>query len=148
MVSSTMSTETLRILLIDDSETEVIGLKRAFDLLGIDGTILTAGTGEVGIEILKRMAVEQSEIRPPIVLLDINLPGADGLETLEIIRATPLIKDVRVFVWSGMGGQQERDAANKLDIEGFLLKTSADVTYAKAAAMLNDYWKSDRPRSW
>lgn len=144
MIPEKSDPDALRVLLIEDDETEVFSLKKAFDLLGIEGTILVAETGEKGLEMLNNMAFERHHERLPILVLDINLPGVSGLKTLEIIRSTPLIKDIRVFVWTGSGDQGAQIEAEKLDVEGFLFKSDPNGTYAKTAAMLNDYWKIDR----
>lgn len=144
MIPEKPEPDALRVLLIEDDDAEVYSLKKAFDLLGIEGTILVAESGEEGLEMLNAMAFERHHERLPILVLDINLPGVSGLKTLEIIRTTPHIKDIRVFIWTGSGDQADRLAAEKLDVEGFLTKSDPNGTYAKTAAMLNDYWKIDR----
>lgn len=144
MVLEKTNPDALRVLLIEDDDTEVFNLKKAFDLLGIEGEIFVAETGEKGLEMLNDMAFERHHERLPILVLDINLPGVSGLKTLEIIRSTPLIKDIRVFVWTGSDDQSTQLAAERLDVEGFLVKSAPNGTYAKTAAMLNDYWRIDR----
>lgn len=68
------------ILLIDDEEDFSMLLK-----LNIENTTeykaLVANGGEAGLELVKRH-------RPDLVLLDIMMPGMDGMETLERIKAT------------------------------------------------------------
>ncbi|MHC4310544.1 MAG: response regulator transcription factor [Planctomycetota bacterium] len=68
------------ILLIDDEEDFSTLLK-----LNIENTTeyeaLVANGGEVGLELVKKH-------RPDLVLLDIMMPGMDGMETLERIKAT------------------------------------------------------------
>lgn len=135
-----MDTEKLNVLLIEDDQTDVIGLKRAFDLLGIEGEVMVAETGERGIELLDHFARKHYRKKLPIIMLDINLPGAGGIETLEIIRSTPHINRVPVFMWSEVANAEIQDAASKLDIEGFLIKSAPGSTYAKAAAMMKEYW--------
>ena len=138
-------TETkLKVLLIEDDETDYIGLQRAFKTLAIDCDLHLAKSGEDGWKDL--VAIASSSHKLPVVLLDINLPGQSGLETLQLIRTSPLTKDTRVIVWSNIRDQNEVDAANDLDIEGFLLKSTTGsptlgTCYVKAATMLNEYWR-------
>lgn len=67
----------LRIVLEEDPELRVVG---------------EAGDAETGIE-------EIAELQPNVVLLDLSMPGLDGLEALPLIRrAAP---DTSVIVFSG-----------------------------------------------
>lgn len=138
-----MEHDRLSVLLIEDDEVDVIGLQRAFELAGIKCRLDIAKTGEAGLELLRRYASQSPPARLPIVLLDVNLPGENGLNTLKSIREQQAIRDVRVFVWSNVRSQRDVDIASKLDIEGFLLKSELGSTYVHAATMLHDYWKLD-----
>ncbi len=69
-----------KILLIDDEEDTCTVLK-----LNIETTTeyeaLAATSGEAGLKLVKTR-------KPDLVLLDIMMPGMDGIETLERIKAT------------------------------------------------------------
>jgi two-component system invasion response regulator UvrY len=78
-----VATDLIQVLIVDDQEAFrsaarlVVDLSEGFELAG------EADTGESGV----RMA---SELTPDLVLMDMNLPGIDGLEaTRQIIRALP-----------------------------------------------------------
>lgn len=78
-----MITETIRVLIVDDQESFrsaarlVIELTDGFDVAG------EAETGEEGVAMTAQM-------RPHLVLMDMNLPGIDGLEaTRRILAAQP-----------------------------------------------------------
>lgn len=77
--------ESTTILVVDDSQsfTEILAL-----LLGKRGfTVLTAADGEVGLRIL-----DQNELID-VVILDMAMPGMDGLETLKMIKKRqPLVE--------------------------------------------------------
>lgn len=69
----------MKILVIDDEESIRLALKIGLEKLGLN--VITAETGEEGLEIL----VGED---PDLAIVDINLPGIDGIEVLRCIRHT------------------------------------------------------------
>ncbi|WZL72801.1 sigma-54 dependent transcriptional regulator [Clostridiaceae bacterium 35-E11] len=67
----------MKLLIIDDERSIRLSLEVGLKKLGID--IFTASSGEEGIRIF-------SEVSPDIIIIDINLPGINGLEVLRRIK--------------------------------------------------------------
>ena len=66
-----------KILVIDDEEFITKSLKQHLEKDGCE--MCTAATGEEGLEIFKADA-------PDIVILDLNMPGIGGIETLKSLK--------------------------------------------------------------
>ncbi|HDK16420.1 MAG TPA: sigma-54-dependent Fis family transcriptional regulator, partial [Nitrospirae bacterium] len=66
-----------KILVVDDEEFITSSLKQGLEKEGHD--VITASTGETGIELYRTET-------PDIVLLDVNLPGIDGIKALGAIK--------------------------------------------------------------
>ena len=77
------------ILAIDDEE-HILELL-SYNLESNGFRVLTADSGEDGLELLEREAVD-------LVLLDIMLPGIDGMEMLKRIRKNPDTTDLPVIM--------------------------------------------------
>jgi DNA-binding response OmpR family regulator len=93
-----------KILVVDDEEEVRKVLTRFFVAKGYQ--LLTAETAEKAIAFLEKEQVDA-------VLLDINLPGTNGLEALRKIRASwPRLPVVMI------SGQQEEDVAKATLQEG------------------------------
>jgi CheY-like chemotaxis protein len=61
----------------------------------------TAPTAEMGIELCLAR-------RPDAILMDINLPGMNGMEALDRIRAEPSIATVRVIALTTAASEQDK----------------------------------------
>ncbi|MDO6386936.1 diguanylate cyclase [Uliginosibacterium sp. 31-12] len=76
-----------KILIIDDSPSSI---RLVSHFVRDMGNVHFATRGDSGI----RMAIE---LMPDIILLDVEMPGIDGLETCSLIKKTPELMDVPVI---------------------------------------------------
>ena len=101
-----------KVLAVDDNELNLDVIK---DALGDKYSLKTAETGEEALEV----AVD---FRPDIILLDIMLPGIDGYEVCQQIRAEPALRHTRIIMVSAKILTSER-------IEGY--EAGANIYIAK-----------------
>jgi two-component system, NtrC family, nitrogen regulation response regulator NtrX len=99
------------ILIVDDEVSICQSLKAILEDEGYQ--VLVAGSGEEGIKIV-------AEEMPQLVLLDIWLPGIDGLETLKAIHAAH--PNVLIIMMSGHGTIETAVKATKLGAFDFIEK--------------------------
>src|SRR5881398_1173097 len=103
---------TAKILLVDD---EPGMLRYIRTLLEVDDyKVETASTGE---EALERV---QKGLQPDLVLLDLLMPGIDGLETLEQLR--PLRPGMKVVMLSCVSDTRKVVQAIRLGAQDYLTK--------------------------
>ena len=102
------------ILIADDDR---ISIKLAEFVLQKDGyDVVTVNSGEACIEYLKK------EHSVDLVLLDIEMPELNGIETLERIRADESIADTKVFFLTGNEFSRYEDVSRRLDVLDFISK--------------------------
>ena len=65
--------------------------------------------------------------RPKLILLDLVLPGMDGYEFLEKIKADKELASIPVIILSNLGQKSEVERAIKLGAEAFLVKANLDL---------------------
>src|SRR3712207_451081 len=87
-------------------------------LLASDPEITVAGTAESGDAAL---AVVRRE-RPDVVLMDIRMPGRDGVSATAAITADPALSKIRVIVLTTFDLDEYVHAALRAGASGFLLK--------------------------
>ena len=70
-------------------------------------------------------ALESLKTSPPdLILLDILLPGMNGLDLLALIRQTPDTKKIPVMIISNLNDQSQMQKAATLGITHFILKAT------------------------
>lgn len=96
---------------------------------GIKATLLN--TGENALENIKKNV-------PDVLLLDIYIPGMNGLDLLASIRKDEQLKDLKVIVVSNTDQQTERDRATSL---GAKFMTKAVVTPGNIVSEIEAFLK-------
>ncbi len=106
--------ETVRVLLVDDSPEF---LEVAADYLSMDPEIKVVGCACSGLDGLRRVA----ELRPDLVLMDVTMPGMNGLEATRAIKAKE--SPPRVLILTLYDIPEYRAAAASAGADGFLNKS-------------------------
>ncbi|MGB9715921.1 MAG: sigma-54-dependent transcriptional regulator [Thermodesulfovibrionales bacterium] len=99
------------VLIVDDEGSIRQSLSEIFKDEGYD--VLTSSSGEEAVELVK-------EHHPDLILLDIWLPGIDGIQTLEEIKG--LKPDIPIIMISGHGNIELAVKATKIGAYDFLEK--------------------------
>lgn len=82
--------------------------------------VLVAGNGTEALKILK-------DVKPDVILLDIIMPGMNGFEFLEALRADAVCKKCRVIVLSNLGQESDKERCKALGVKEYLVKTDVSV---------------------
>jgi DNA-binding NarL/FixJ family response regulator len=106
---------TIRVLIADDQTVVRTGFRVMLDLAD---DIVVVGEAANGREALD----EARRSRPDIVLMDIRMPGIDGIEATRLIAAEPALAHVRVIVLTTFELDDYILGALRAGASGFLLK--------------------------
>jgi DNA-binding response OmpR family regulator len=66
--------------------------------------------------------------RPLLVLLDLLLPGMNGLELLETLKNEDIVPDLPVIILSNLSQKEKIEQAINLGAKDFLVKASFDLS--------------------
>ncbi|MBA0053319.1 response regulator transcription factor [Streptomyces sp. AJS327] len=107
--------EQVHVLLADDQRLVRAGFR---SILDDEPDLTVVGEAADGAEALRRCL----ELRPHVVLMDIRMPGTDGLEAARSIAAEPALADVRVVILTTFDEDDHIYAALRAGATGFLVK--------------------------
>ena len=70
--------------------------------------------------------------RPKLILMDIQLPGMDGLELTRLLRQDPLLKDIRIVALTAYAMKGDEDAARAAGCNGYITKPINTRTFPES----------------
>lgn len=133
--------DTVNLLLVDDDEVDVQGLKRAFAKSRIGNPIVVARDGIEALEVLRGENGKTKLAKPHLILLDLNMPRMNGIEFLEAIRADEGLKSAIVFMITTSKDEEDKTRAYGHNVAGYIVKQDPANTFMLAVSMLEHYWK-------
>lgn len=137
-----MSTGTTRplppILLVEDNPMDLDLTLRAFSKRNFSNEIIVARDGEEALAWLPRWAA--GEPMPAVVLLDINLPRASGLEVLRGFREHALARRIPVVVLTSSRDDRDLKAAYDLGVNSYIEKPVSFNKFIEVAGHIELYW--------
>jgi CheY-like chemotaxis protein len=116
------------VLVVDDDD-DIRELTRVALELVADWGVITAGGGAEALELAARH-------RPDAVLLDLMMPGMDGLTTFGHLRADPATGAIPVILVTAKARVGERQAWDELEIAGVISKPFDPITLAADVSAL------------
>ena len=104
------------VLVVDDQPLIVRMVARLLRLRGIEVHTHTRSFG-----LLNRIA----DLKPSLVLLDVEMPGLDGGELTALVRKDPALSGCRIILHSGLPEHELRSIASSCGADGYLPKGPA-----------------------
>jgi CheY-like chemotaxis protein len=102
-----------KVLLVEDNP---LNLELATDLLEACGIeVISANTGEIAV----KLAHEQM---PNLILMDLSLPGMDGLQTTAALKANPQTRAIPVVAVTAHAMKGDEQKALDAGCEGYITK--------------------------
>lgn len=123
------------ILVIEDDEVDQMSLRRSFEKSNITNPLYFANDGIEGYDFLKK-----HNIKPLIVLLDINMPRMNGIELLKKIREDNDLRDLIIIVLTTSTHEKDKIESYKLNVAGYILKPVSPSDFLNITTTIGKYW--------
>ena len=107
-----------KIMIVEDD----LALREIYSIrLTAEGyTVVVAGDGE------EALAVAAQE-KPDLILSDVMMPKISGFDMLDILRATPEMKDVKVIIMTALSSPEQRARGEALGADRYLVKSQVGI---------------------
>jgi CheY-like chemotaxis protein len=134
-----VTSDTVSIMIVDDDEIDVRAIQRGLLQQRIVNPVFVASDGRQGLEMLRGEQGYSKIPLPVLIVLDLNMPRMTGLEFLDAIRGDANLCDSVVFVLTSSNADEDKTAAYRHHIAGYVVKSDAGVSFLKAVQMVQRY---------
>jgi CheY-like chemotaxis protein len=128
------------VLLVEDNPADVRLMQEAFREAGGHVRLHVARNGLQALAFLQREAPYTASPRPALVLLDLNLPGADGSELLAEIKKDRALRQIPVIVLSTSTRSEDIARAYDLHANCYVSKPCDLASLVEAVRLIEAFW--------
>lgn len=131
------------ILLVEDSRMDVELTLEAFRKARMENEVQVASSGEDALDYLfgrDKYGDRRRYPLPDVVLLDLKLPGMDGLEVLGLIKQTEKLKRIPVIILTSSKEEGDRTISYDLGANSYLVKPVSFEGFMGVVRQIGDYW--------
>ena len=128
------------ILLIEDNPGDALLTKEALLEARIGNRLHHVGDGEAAMRCLRKEGEFAESPRPDLILLDLNLPGMDGLEVLAEIRADRALQSIPVVNLSTSAAENDISKSYELQANCYICKPVEFVEFAHVVKEIVNFW--------
>ena len=129
-----------RVLLVEDDQVDAMTVKRAFQNIGFSEKIIHMNDGEVALGYLK----SDSNVRPDLILLDLNMPRMNGFEFLHEIKRDNLLSTIPVIVLTTSEDRKDVTTTFSESVAGYMTKPVGFDGFEQMIRSIENYWAINR----
>lgn len=137
----------LHILLAEDNRGDVLLVRQALDDHSIDYQLHIVHDGAQAIDFIQRMGLDGQVPFPDIMLLDLNLPKAEGQQILSAFHKRPECSATPVIVVSSSDAPRDRARMAELGVAHYFRKPSELDEFMRLGALIRETVGDGRPKA-
>jgi len=124
------------ILLVEDDRVDVMTVERALKELKVTNPLVHSANGEEALGYLR----SESNKKPCVILLDLNMPKMNGTEFLKVVKADDVLKRIPVIVLTTSREEQDVVESFNLSVAGYIVKPTDYKKFVEAIRAIDLYW--------
>jgi len=133
----------MTILMVDDDPDEYCLVKDAMMENGLQNDFRHVSNGEELMEYLSRRGKymnSKSSPLPCLILLDLNMPGKDGRETLREIKADPALRHIPIIIFTASSDTDDIVDCYRMGASSFISKPNTFDSLIETMNTIAKYW--------
>jgi CheY-like chemotaxis protein len=139
-MTTTDNAKPAQVLLVEDNEDDVELTLEALKDSKVRMDVHVVPDGVEAMKFLRCQGKYKGELRPDLVLLDLNLPKMDGREVLKAIREDPDLTDLPVVVLTTSQNEEDVWKAYKMHANCFISKPVDFLQFTKIIKQIEGFW--------
>ena len=131
------------VLLVEDSDADVLFMKRACRGADIPHTLKIVTDGQAAIDYLAGVKGYQDRALnplPDLVFLDVNLPLRSGHDVLKWLRSKEAFKSLPVIILAESANSPDIERAHALGVTSYLVKNSDPLEFCEGIRLVLRFW--------
>ena len=132
-----MSSGTPTILVVEDDFVDLEIIRRGVAKRGLQAEILNATDGAAALQLLRSDQLTPEQRGQLVVLLDINMPGMNGHQFLDEIRADETLRPTVIFILTTSDHPRDVTRAYERNVAGYFVKSNLGGLLETLSSYLN-----------
>ncbi len=134
-----MKENKVNILLVEDNEDDIILIQEAFRDMHLINLITVARNGGQALKFLKGNR-GKSELKPGLILLDINMPGMNGFELLDLMKNDEELRGIPVVMLTTSSREEDIVRSYEKGACTFIRKPVNYDQFCSVVQHFSKYW--------
>ncbi|MBN1858551.1 response regulator [Candidatus Bipolaricaulota bacterium] len=139
-----LSPDRMNVLVVEDNEDDVMIIKRAMRKSEFKCDLYFAYDGEQALNFLHRQGEFDDAPKPDLVLLDLKLPKANGLEVLADIKQDERLRRIPVIVLTNSERDEDMVRAYDSGAASYMTKPVDSKDFERLIQTVQEYWRIAR----
>jgi two-component system response regulator len=139
-MSTKSKVKPIEILLVEDSPTDILMTREAFEQAGLLKRLHVVEDGAAALTFLRRQGQYATAPRPDLILLDLNLPKKSGQDVLAELKADQALNAIPVIVLTTSRADEDILKSYGLHANGYITKPVGFNNFVETVQAIQNFW--------